>query len=322
MTRSDMDAAVRLFRECGDFLIAGHVGADGDSLGSICAITLALRSIGRTVTPVSPGGVPELYSFLPAADQILDEAPAEGRFCACIMVDCEGAERLGPALEVLSRCDTVLDIDHHPGGERRADISLVDPSSASTGEIVHRLLCEAGLEITPEIAECLLTAIVTDTGSFRFTNTRPSTLRAAADLVEAGAQINRIAHHVYEARSFSSVKLMGLVLSTLRIEDDGRIAYAYATRKHFIESGAADSETEGIINYLRSIRGVKAAALFRETAGGEIRVSLRSSEEFDVSRVARTCGGGGHRLAAGCTISRTLAEAMDQVLDTIRQCME
>ncbi len=303
------------------FLIVGHGNPDGDSLGSMCALGIGLAQIGKQITMLSTDGVPDQYAFLPGAEQIVRSLP-EGASCdVAITVDCDGLERVGDAIDAVRSCGLLIDIDHHTGVERATELALVDPNWASTGEGVVSVLHAIGVCITTDIAACLLTAIITDTGSFRFSNVRPSTLRIAADLMEAGASPNRIAQQVYETKSFASVKLLGLALSTLHTSADGRIAYAFVTQEALSASGASDSDTEGMPNTVRSIQGVDVGILFREAPDGTTRVSLRSHEGYDVSRVAKLFGGGGHALASGCSLDRPLDDARDLVIDAVKTCM-
>lgn len=304
------------------FLIAGHGNPDGDCLGCMCALGIGLRRLGKSVTLLSPDGVPELYRFLPESERIVDAPPAGWVCDAAIVVDCEDLERVGEALGAVRACATTIEIDHHPSMVRESALALVDPSAASTAEVLLPVLTDAGVTITPDIACCLLTAIVTDTGSFRFSNVRPSTLRTAADLMEAGASTSAVAQKIYEERSFAAVKLTGLALSTLETTANGRVAYASVTQAHLRETGASDTDTEGIPNSVRAIRGVDVGVLFREAPDGNTRVSLRSRDGFDVSKVARVFGGGGHPVASGCTVDRPLAEARVLVIEAVRRCME
>jgi len=321
MTKGDLKNAVRILRECSNFLIAGHVSPDGDCLGCMCGLGLVLQGLGKSAVLVSPDGVPDLYRFLPGSDRVVREVPADRRFDAAIVVDCEGLDRLGIVAEALPLCGRVLGIDHHSGGQPGLDLQLVDPSAASCSEIVVELLKEAGIKIEHNVAECLLTAVVTDTGSFRFSNVKPSTLRVAATLIEAGASVNRIARRIYETRSLSSIKLLGMALSAVHTTADGQIAYTSITRDQMALSSAADAETEGIVNYVRSVRGAQVGILFRECSDGSTKVSLRSRDGLEISQVARLFGGGGHRTAAGCTVKRPLSETIDLVLDTVRKWM-
>lgn len=320
--KSQLTATIAdIIRRKNSFLILGHVNPDGDSLGCICALGIGLRRLGKKVTMLSPEGVPELYRFLPGSEEIVQAAPAGEPCDVAITVDCEDVDRTGDALDAVRSCETLIEIDHHPVMERETNLALVDPSLASTAEVLIPLLNELGIEITPDIATCLLVAIVTDTGSFRFSNVRPSTLRAAADLMDAGTSVGKVSQQVYEVRPFSSVKLLGLALSTLQTTAQGRIAYASVTQEQLEQAGATDAETEGIPNYVRSIRGVEVGLFFREAPDGETRVSLRSRDGCDVSKVARLFGGGGHPTASGCTLDQPLDVAEKLVIDAVRKCM-
>jgi phosphoesterase RecJ-like protein len=184
------------------------------------------------------------------------------------------------------------------------------------------LLRALRVPLTPEIATCLLTGIVTDTFSFKFPNTTPRTLRIAAHLQQCGANISEINEQVFETRSFSAVKLLGLALATLKRTDDGRIAWAVIPRRAFEEAGAREEETEGIVNFIRSIHGVQVAMLLRESPHrNKIRVSLRSRGAINVAQIAQQFGGGGHENAAGCTLEMSLSEAEQALLQEVQKWM-
>ncbi len=320
--KNEFEAAVDLLSGSDNFLIAGHAGPDGDCLGCMCALNLALRKLGKTSYAICPDGVPDVYRFLPASDSILSEIPVGQHVDTAIVVDCDGLDRTGPLAETIRSMPKLLEIDHHQGTGSGLGIALIFSSAAATGEIVFELLRRAHIEIDKDIADCLLTAIITDTGSFRYSNVTPDTLRISADLLDAGAIPSKIAQRVYESRSLQSVKLLGLALSTVRTEMDGTITYACVTQAHLAESGATDAESEGVVNYVRSIRGSRVAMLFREVAADSTRVSLRSVDGIDVSRIARQFGGGGHRAASGCTVDRPLVEAIPTVLEATKRWME
>lgn len=321
MKKSEMQEAARILQDSRSFLVVGHISPDGDSIGCLCALGLSLQGLGKSVLLISPDGVPEVYRFLPGSERVLKEVPPNQHFDIGLIVDCENSGRLGSAAEAMKSCRKTVEIDHHPGGERSSDVQLVDSSAASCGEIVFELLLKAGVETSPDVAECLLTAIITDTGCFRFSSVKPSTLRTAADLLERGASISKIIRKVYETRPLSSAKLLGAALSTLETAAHGRIAYASITREQMASAQAGDTEGEGIVNYIRSVRGAQVGILFREEADGTTRVSLRSGDRLDISQVARLFGGGGHRTAAGCTLDRPLTEAMDLVLGAVQKWM-
>lgn len=316
-----LEAAANALKLNTSFLIAGHVNPDGDCLGCMCALGIALHRLGKKATMVSPDGVPEMYKFLPCSGSIIRGVPEGSAFDVAIAVDCEGLDRTGSVEDAMRCCERLIEIDHHPGDRKESAISLVDASAAATGEIVLPLFKAAGVRVDADIALCLLAAIVTDTGSFRFGNVRPSTFRAAAELIEAGASPSDIARHVYETRSYSSTKLLGLALSTLQTTADGRIAWASITRNQMTESSASEAETEGIVNYVVAIRGAQVGLLFREGPDNTTRVSLRSRDGLEISQVARLFGGGGHAMAAGCTVERPLADAEGVVLSAVRKWM-
>jgi len=287
----------------------------------MCALGLGLARMSKRVALVSPDGVPELYAFLPGSGRIVSAVPAGSRFEVGIAVDCEDLSRLGSAEEAVRACRTVVEIDHHPGRKRDGHLQLVRPSAAAAGEIVFDLLRTANIPVDPEIASCLLTAIVTDTGSFRFSNVKASTLRAAAALVERGASPSKIAHSVYESRSLSSTRLLGAVLSSLQTAAGGRITWASISQDQLVSTAASEAETEGVVNYIRAVRGTEIAILFRECSDGSTRVSLRSRDGSDISQVARLFGGGGHRTAAGCTVDRPLSDSQELVIGAVRKWM-
>lgn len=321
MNKSELQDAARLITSSNEILISGHVNPDGDSLGSTCALSLALKKLGKSVLAVSQDTIPDVYRFLVGSDDLASAVPAGIRFDLGIAVDCESLDRLGPVKDALSSCDKVLEIDHHPNGGRSSDYRLVDFTAAASGEIVLRLLQHMELPLDPDIAECLLTAIVTDTGSFRFSNVTSAALLAAATLVDAGASVSRIAEEVYESRSLASVRMLGHALTGTATTPDGRVAYTSITNSQLKSLGVAESETEGIVNYIRSVHGAMVGILFREGDNGSTKVSLRSREGYDISQVARQFGGGGHKVAAGCTVDRPLTEAVNLVLDAVHKWM-
>ncbi len=321
MTKSDMQSAVDAFKGASTFLVLSHVSPDGDSLGCMCAFALAAESLGKTAVMLHPDGAGELYTFLPGIDALLTTVSKDQRFDLAVLLDCDGPTRLGLAQELLSQCDKILELDHHLGTDRVSDFRIIDSTSASTGEVLYDFLRAADVSISSEIAECLLTAVVTDTGCFRFSNVKPSTLRVASELAEIGASVHDIVEHVYESRTLSAARILGTTLAALKTALDGRVAYSRITREELLSSGADESETEGIANYVRSIRGAKIALLFREAEDGSTRVSLRSVVGGDVSVVAKQFGGGGHRMAAGCTVEKPMNEAIELVISAVEKWM-
>jgi phosphoesterase RecJ-like protein len=236
-----------------------------------------------------------------------------------LALDCANESRLGPDPEVLASAPMVVNVDHHHDNTRFGNVNLVVADASSTGEIVRDLLTELDVDLTPEIAEALYIALVTDTGRFQYTNTTPKALRLAAELVEAGADVHKIFQGVFESIQFAKLKLLARALERAQIYEGGRLVISYLLRGDFAEVGAAEPYSEGIIDSLRAVEGADMAALIREPPRGDgpaRRVSLRaSSDELDVSEIARASGaGGGHRQAAGFSSDKSI----DEITEFIR----
>jgi phosphoesterase RecJ-like protein len=229
-----------------------------------------------------------------------------------VAVDCAKADRMGPDTTPIDRAQFVIDIDHHHDNTRFGDVNLIVADASSTGEVLRDVFGELGVELTPEIAEPLYIALVTDTGRFQYTNTTPKSLRLAAELVEAGADVHAVFQQVYESVQFAKLKLLARALEHAELYDGGRLVISYLLRDDFSAVGAEEPYSEGIIDYLRSVEGSEMVALIREPPrddGPARRISLRSShDEIDVSAIARSAGGGGHMQAAGFSSESSIEE--------------
>jgi phosphoesterase RecJ-like protein len=309
-SRGSFTRAAQLLHEAESFLVVPHLHPDGDALGSALGLYHALKQMGKThVVVVSHDPVPEIYRYLPDWEQIRVEHPHHATYDVAVVVDQSQLNRAGKHEPLVRAARKILQIDHHVLMEPFADVALVDTRAAATAELVYRLLRHMRLPMTPEVATCLLTGIVTDTFSFKFPNTTPRTLRIAAALQQAGADLSHINEQVFETRSFSAVKLLGLALATLQRTEDGKIAWVSIPRSAFEAAGAHEEETEGIVNFVRSVRGVEVAMMLRESPTHKVRASLRSRGAVNVALLAQQFGGGGHENAAGCTLETSLAEA-------------
>ena len=303
----------------GSVLCLGHVHPDGDVLGTLFGLGLALGAAGASVTFAGPHPVPETLSFLPGADrwQVWKAAPVT--FDIIVMTDCPNPNRSEGLLEGARGLQTrVLNIDHHPDNRRYGTVDWIDPSAAATGEMVFELVSALGLRVTPAVALNLFTAIHTDTGSFRYSNTTPRTFRIAAELAAAGADPALVSDRLYQQRAGDSLVQLGEVLRRVEISDDGQVAWLCVPRglvsREFLDA-------EDLVGYPRSVRGVKVAVLFSEEAPGKIKASLRGKGDVPVNAIAHRFGGGGHENAAGCTLSGTLAEASAAVLKVVRESL-
>src|SRR6188472_4048305 len=254
---TDLKAIVDALRRHDHFLVVTHENPDGDALGSLLATTLALRQLGKDAVMYLAGHtpLPREYAFMPL-DDLVREPPADSAERVLVAVDCAKEDRIGDEA-ALSRAPLVLDIDHHHDNTRFGDLNLSVPTASSTGEVLRDVFAELGVELTPEIAEALYIALVTDTGRFQYTNTSPRALRLAAELVEAGADIHRIFQAVYETIDFAKFKLIGKAAQRARVLEGGRLVISYLVREDFNELGAADAYAEGIIDSLRAIDGAE-----------------------------------------------------------------
>lgn len=320
MSASDRPAIVRALREGGSFLVLLHELPDGDSVGATLAMLLALRRLGKRAMAVGADRVPRPYQFLPMAEQVrvTGEVSLESWDIA-IVLDCADPERAGDAWPLARRAKKLINIDHHVTNIGYGDLNLVDPGASATAELVYALVRDLGIEVDRDMADCLFMGIMTDTGSFRYANASPRTFRLAAELMEAGASPEALASSVWESRSISSLRLLARALTTLKVSDDGRMAWLTVDDVALAETGADEQEVEGFVNYPRSLEGVEVAMLFRPMADGRTRVALRSKGRADVSRVARALGGGGHPRAAGCVLRSGPDGAVDRVLAAARQ---
>ena len=310
-TTSEVAAVADAIRSHDRFLLVTHENPDGDALGSILALKLALDQLGKDSVMYLYGDapLPVEYAFMPL-DELRRRLPDDWRERVLIAVDCANETRIGPEPEPLDGAPLVLDIDHHHDNTRFGQINLIVPNASSTGEVLRDVFAELGVELTPEIAEALYIAVVTDTGRFQYSNTTAKSLRLAAELVEAGADVHAIFRRVYETVQFAKLKLLARALERAQIYDGGRLVVSYLRRSDFTDIGAAEAYSEGIIDYLRAVEGADMAALIREPRDGPARrISLRASnDELDVSAIARKWGGGGHRQAAGFSSDDSIEE--------------
>lgn len=306
------------------FLITTHFNPEGDAIGSSLALAIALSSIGKTIEVYNLDPVPRTLRFLPRSDQIkqvkkalpaLSEAKINDRFDAVITVDCGDLERVGFITPDNIPGDILINIDHHITNKGFGTHNLVEEAVASA-EIIYMLIKRLGITVTPDIATCIYTAIITETGSFRYSNTNLQAFKIAEEMVNHGANPWIIAEHIYNRSSMGRIKLLGEVLSTLEMSGDSKIAWVTVTEEMYKETGTTKDDVEDFINFPRSIEGVEVAILFRET-NHDWKISLRSNGSIDVSNLALEFGGGGHSMAAGCFMKGILWDVKKRVIERI-----
>ena len=316
-----IERAAAALREERAIAMASHVNPDGDSLGSLLALAMALARAGKEVYPAlpEPWKFPPQYFFLPGRELLLDPSRLAGDTRVFIALDCSNAERLGELQGAAQASPLLINIDHHEDNRHFGGINVVDKEASSTCEIVYRLMEEAGMRPTAQEATCLYTGLVADTGRFRHRNTSALAFHVAGDLVRAGADIFRVAEELYESQSLPYTRLLGRALQRAEVMESHALAYSYITRRDLTETGATLPETEDMIDHLRALRGTRVVALFKELPDGKVRVSLRSRDGFEVGPIARLLGGGGHALAAGYTSEEDIEGSLAGLLEKLEE---
>jgi phosphoesterase RecJ-like protein len=312
-----MQAILTALREGEKFLVCSHSRPDGDAVGSMLAMGMLLRQMGKRADIVAADRVPAVYRSLPGADAIRHVMRVHGPYDAVVLLECDGLERT--RLRGLERMFHI-NIDHHASGKPFGELNWIDRDACSVGELVHRLVKAAGCTLTSEMATCLYTTLLTDTGGFCYGGIHASTFKLAGELVEAGADPVHIAREVYFANPFSKMLLLGKALSTLK--RDGALAWLWVTHEDMVSASAVEEDCEGVVNYALSTGGTEAAVFLRGLPEGRIRLSLRSKGKINVAAISERLGGGGHENAAGCTLNGPMERATDEILSALRQEMD
>jgi phosphoesterase RecJ-like protein len=308
-------------RQSETICIVGHVRPDGDCIGSQVGLGMALQAAGKKVVCWNDDPLPKKLGFLDPQNLMCQPVPGR-EFDCVIATDCASFERLGKTGEHIQQRKLFINIDHHQSNTRYADLNWVSWRQPSTGELIYRLLRVAGWPITPSVADCLFTAVSTDTGSFQYPSTRPSTYTVAGHLVERGADLARICNEVYQSYPLSRVRLVQTMLNRFRLAHDNRTAYFWLRKRDYLRTGAEPDDSEGLIDYIRAIEPVVVACIFEEMEPGLTRISLRSkSDQVNVSDIASQFGGGGHQAAAGARITGNPISVQRKVLTAIRKAL-
>lgn len=308
-----IEAVLDVLRRGERFLVCSHSRPDGDAVGSMLAMGMLLKELGKHADLVTADRIPNVYRELPGAEEIRWSMRVHGPYDAVLLLECDS---LGRAKVAGLDAFPVVNIDHHATARKFGDVNWIDRGAASVGELVYRLVKAAGGTVTREMATCLYTTVLTDTGGFCYGGTRATTFALAEELTRAGADPIRIAQEIYFSVPASRLLLLGAALSNLKRE--GRLAWLWVTHQDMMRTCAVEEDCEGIVNYAISIAGVEAAAFLRELPEGAIRLSLRSKGRVDVAGIASKLGGGGHENAAGVTLEGPLSRAMEQILNQLR----
>lgn len=317
MSATDLARVVAAIQAAPAVAVLSHVAPEGDAIGSLLGALLALRAAGKTAHGYLADPLPPNLAQLPGAGELRRQVPIGRPYPCYLVLDTADLARTGGLLEGRPASSVVVNVDHHPGNPAFGDVNWVDPAASSAGEMVWRLLEAGGFPLPPPAAANLYAAILTDTGSFRHGNTTPAALRAAASLVEAGADPAAIAAGLFGQREVREFRLLAEALGSLALSPDGRVAWIEVSLAAQTRAGAGLEVTDEFVEYPRALAGVRVAVAFKEVAAAEIKVSFRSRGELDVRRVAASLGGGGHRNAAGCTLQMDLAAAKAAVLGAL-----
>jgi phosphoesterase RecJ-like protein len=315
----------RILAKIGESLticIVGHVRPDGDCVGSELALALALRKQGKNVRCWNQDAMPQKYAFLDPG-KILETPKPGQEFDLVIAVDCASFDRVGTTGEAVGQRKFLINIDHHQSNARYGDLNWISGREASTGELIFRLMQSAQWPITPAMADCLFTAVSTDTGSFQYPTTKPLTYHTAGDLVKLGANLEVICQEVYQSFSLSRVQLLKHLYSHFHLTHGNQIAWLWLKKKDFVRTGADRCDTEGLIDHIRAIEPVVVACVFEEVDSGMVRVSLRSkSPLINVNQILAQFGGGGHAAAAGARIAGQDTSVQRRVLGAIKKALD
>jgi phosphoesterase RecJ-like protein len=294
-----LSQVVELIENKHSFGITTHVRPDGDGIGSSLGLCWLLRSLGKEAEVIVSDGIPVSYRDLPGASEIVKVSEVNGKYDAVFVIECSDIER--PNIRNLEN-QLVVNIDHHASCEHFGTINWIDTTASAVGEMIYNLCKAVGGRVSREIAECLYMALVTDTGSFHFSNTTDRTLKVASELVKVGVKPAQISEAVYNSYPWSRIELMSQVLATVKRDESGRIAWMRQTLEMRETSGMTDGDNNGFVNIPLAAKEVVASVYMREVESNKYRVSLRSKGNINVARVAEKFGGGGHKNAAGCRV--------------------
>lgn len=315
----DINRFIKYIKERRSFIIASHMNPEGDAIASSLAIACVLKKMRKETWIYNKDIIPSQFSFLPCFEEIKNELP-DKKFEVAIIVDTARIDLVGEDfLKFIKKSEpSILKVDHHTTKERFGNVEIIDPSACSTGEVIYSILKKMKHKIDLGLAKCIYTAIFTDTGGFHFPNSGINAFRIASEMVEIGVKPWEIYDALYDHQPVNSIKLLARALSTLELNAGGKIASIYVTKQMLKSTNTTKKDTEGLINYPRSIDGVRIALMFRED-DGKIKVSLRSRGDIDVSKFAERFGGGGHKGASAFVFDGTIKSAKQKILKEVER---
>jgi phosphoesterase RecJ-like protein len=322
-----MDLILKSIKTAGRILVAAHKDPDGDAVGSLLAMGLACARLGKQTTLYNESPIPAVYQFLPRVELIQRRLESPEAYDAAVILDCGDLARAGERWPDIARVPVIINVDHHISNTGFGHLRLIDGQACATAEIVFRLVRALGVALDREIATCIYTGILTDTGSFRFANTNSAAFEISREMTELGVDPYEVARHVFGSYSLGRIKLLNLALNSIEISPNGRLSLMIVTQSMLAETHTQQEDVDGLINYARRIQAVRVAALIQEQTNGCVapdgrtgfHVSLRSDGTVNVAELAGAFGGGGHHNAAGFQIESTLPDIKSSLLDWSEQ---
>ncbi|UCD77733.1 MAG: DHH family phosphoesterase [Desulfobacterales bacterium] len=317
-----MDQIINQIKKAQHILLASHSEPDGDAVSSLLALGLALSKLEKKTTLYNASPIPAVYRFLPSVERIVTHIKEAETYDVALILDCGDLSRIGEASATVNQIPVIINIDHHISNTGFGCMKLVDAQACSTAEIVYRLITALNAAIDKAIATSIYTGILTDTGSFRFSNTNQAAFAISREMIALGVEPYRVAQHVFGTYSLGRIKLLNLALDSLEISDNGKLSIMTVTNAMFEYTKTQPEDVDGMINYARRIEDVKVAALIQEQRNGKIRsdnrrrfhVSLRSDGSVDVAAIAGAFGGGGHPSAAGFQVETSLIKLKSDII--------
>lgn len=318
-----MEQILQHIKSSGRILIASHAEPDGDCLGSLVALGLALNKLDKTTTLFNPSPIPAVYRFLPGVERIVTQINETEPYDLAIILDCGDIVRIGEDSSVVDQIPIVVNIDHHASNTGFGHLQLIDTDACATAEIIYRLIKALEIPFDKAIATSIYLGILTDTGSFRFSNTNPAAFAISKTMTDMGVEPHAVAQHVFGTYSLGRIKLLNMALNSIEISENGKLSLMTVSRSMLNATGTSTEDIDGLINYARRIEDVKVAALIHEIKNGagkftnmnRYHVSLRSDNSVDVAKIASKFGGGGHTSAAGFQIESTLVALKEKIIE-------
>lgn len=315
-----MNPILKQLKNSRTVLLASHENPDGDAIGSLLALGHALEFLKKRTVLYNPSPIPAVYRFLPAIKRVARQLRKGDDFDTAVILDCGDLERIGPGAAVAGRIPVTINVDHHITNTGFGTYQLIDTQACATAEIVYRLITALEVPISRDIADSIYTGILTDTGSFRFSNTNEAAFGICREMIARGADPYQIAQQVYGKYSLGRIKLLNRALDSIEISGNGKLSLMTVTKEMFYETGTRPEDADGLINYARQIETVAVAALIQEHMNNksslkkdQFHVSLRSDGSVDVARIAAAFGGGGHASASGFSVQAPLADIKERI---------